>query len=157
MMSLDALQQCCTCQIEILARYPKRPLNKQVTTRCICAIAKCWRLRSPPRLDPSSSVRPGCFRARRCPLRRTPPHASWQERLDDGRRRDHRVFTWTKTRSMSSSSRSCQHSSGRAFPCLHRGIVRWRSACSVYNNFPTASSRCVTRCSGRGSEPAIRS
>src|SRR5260370_8877204 len=42
-----------------------------------------------------------CFRARGRPLRyrvdrrlrRTPPHASRQERLDDGRRRDHRVLS----------------------------------------------------------------
>jgi hypothetical protein len=46
------------------------------------------------------STAAACFRARRCPLRhrvdrrlcRTHPHATWQERLADGRRRDHRFL-----------------------------------------------------------------
>ena len=42
--------------------------------------------------------------------------------------------SWTSPRLTSSSSPSCQPSSGKVFLCLHRGIVRWRSARSVYNN-----------------------
>ncbi len=41
---------------------------------------------------------------------------------------------------------------GEALPSLQRGIATWRSACSVYNNFRTASFSCITRCSGQGSE-----
>src|SRR5215470_7736372 len=54
-----------------------------------------------------------------------------------------------------SSSPSCQLSSGKVFPFLHRGIVTWRSACSEYNNFRTASFSCITKFSGQGSEPAF--
>src|SRR5262245_17706245 len=61
-----------------------------------------------------------------------------------------------RTRLMSSSSPSCRRSSGKAYPSLHRGVVKCRFASKLWNDFPTALCKFIMRFSKRESEASQR-